>query len=261
MECKSLSAIPALFSLFETIVMDEVPSQLHPAEQRRLVFSWPLITEMLSTGEPTGIAAPQHDESHLINASRNYETIFFPSHCHLFLFFFPKVKLILIAAPLLSAGPHKSHYDDCSQGNNYSQDVKVRRSCGWSGWLVATTAIILVAPFVELALELLQFDTIPSFLFFSLGAFLLLFQLSTKKFQGLSSRPRAIEAQQHNIISSRLYLPFLLFLLATNFIARNGRLLGKATAGHRLLNPPARAGHMNGRRAFRIAGARTRMTI
>ena len=58
MECKSLSAIPALFSLFETIVMDEVPSQLHPAEQRRLVFSWPLITEMLSTGEPTGIAAP-----------------------------------------------------------------------------------------------------------------------------------------------------------------------------------------------------------
>lgn len=84
------------------------------------------------------------------------------------------MKLIDInVEPLLNPRPHKSHYDGHQDYSN-NQKVKLNGTRGWSGSLIGTTAI-LVAPFVEFSLELLQLDSIHSLLFFPLGAFLLLF--------------------------------------------------------------------------------------
>jgi hypothetical protein len=79
----------------------------------------------------------------------------------------------------LNPGPHESHYDGHQWYSN-SQDVELNGTRWWRRSLVGTAAI-LVAPFVELSLELLQFDSIASFLFFPLDALLFLFQLRTNK--------------------------------------------------------------------------------
>ena len=77
----------------------------------------------------------------------------------------------------LILGPHQSRGDDGHQGNGNGQQIKVDGSCRRCGRVVVKAPAILVALFIELALELLQLDSIPLLLFHFEGALFFRFRL------------------------------------------------------------------------------------